>query len=222
MSAHSATRDGRPAPAAGTREAILAAAEAVIRERGVLATTTRRIAERAGCSEGSLYTHFAGKDELVARVVCERFASFPERARVLPELAGSGEVEAHLAELAALAIDFFADAAPMIGAMMADPASTRGRAAELDAAGKGPRRTIEAVIEYLRREQALGRVAADASLEGAAAALVGGAWHHAHLTAAWDLDLFGSGRDPAAELARAVAAGLGSADPAGRVAEAPR
>lgn len=215
MGTHSDTPSAAAA-ATPTREAILAAAEQVIRDRGVLSTTTRLIARAAGCSEGSIYNHFANKDQLIAGVVCERLAAFPERARQLPELAGTGEVETNLAELVALAIDFFAEVTPMTAAMMADPASTRRHVAELDAAGKGPRWTIRALVDYLRREQQLGRIAADAHLEGAAMALVGGAWHQAHLGAAWDVEIFPSGQDPAAELARAVTAGLRSepADPA--------
>lgn len=207
MSTHSEATS--PAAAATpTREAILAAAEEVIRDRGVRATTTRLIARAAGCSEGSIYNHFANKDQLIAGVVCERLAAFPERARQLPELAGTGDVEHNLAELVALAIDFFAEVTPMTAAMMADPASMRRHIAELDAAGKGPRWTIQALVDYLRREQQLGRIAADARLEGAAMALIGGALHQAHLAAAWNLEVFADEQDAATELARAVTAGL--------------
>lgn len=217
------THSDAPSPtseATPTREAILAAAEEVIRDRGVLSTTTRLIARAAGCSEGSIYNHFANKDQLIAGVVCERLAAFPERARQLPELAGSGDIEANLAELVALAIDFFAEVTPMTAAMMADPASMRRHVSELDAAGKGPRWTIRALVDYLHREQQLGRIAADAHLEGAAMALVGGALHQAHLAAAWNLEIFPDEQDAATELARAVTAGLRPHGAAGGAASA--
>lgn len=205
MSTHSTPAAGTTTP---TREAILTAAEQIIRERGVMATTTRLIARAADCSEGSIYNHFAGKDDLVAHVVCERLAAFPERARALPELAGSGEVADHLVELAALAIGFFSELMPLTGAMAADPASMRRRAAELDAAERGPRWTMRAVVEYLRREQQLGRVAPDAHLEGAAMALIGGAWHQANLATVWQVEALAPDQDAATELGRAIAFGL--------------
>jgi AcrR family transcriptional regulator len=211
VSTHSAPdieASGRARESGPTREAILAAAEQVICDRGVLSTTTRRIAETAGCSEGSIYNHFANKDTLVAHVVCERLAAFPEYARSLPELVGSGDLETNLGELVALAIDFFADMTPLTAAMMADPASMREHVHRLDEAGRGPRWTIRAIVAYLRREQELGRVTPDAHLEGAAMALVGGALHQAHLAAAWHLEVFAGDQDPPTELARAVITGL--------------
>lgn len=191
-----------------TREAILAAAEQVIREHGVGATTTRLIAATAGCSEGSIYNHFAGKDALVSHVVCERLASFPERALALPTLAGAGDVETNLRELVALAIDFFTEMAPMTAAAIGDPEPMRRRAAEMDAQGKGPRSIIRALEAYLRREQQLGRVGAHAHPQGAAIALVGGAWHHAHVTGVWDVEIVDADRAPATEIVAAVMAGL--------------
>lgn len=164
-----------------TREEILAAAEQVIRERGVTGATTRQIAQVAGCSEGSLYNHFANKQELIAHAVRERMAGFPQRAQAMAELAGTGEVRANLTELAELAIAFFRSIAPMMAAMMADPATMQRRAEAIDAAGHGPRRTVQAVVDYLRAEQALGRVRREAHPEGAALALVGACFQQAVL-----------------------------------------
>lgn len=206
MSAHS-----EPAVvASSTREAILSAAERVIRERSVTATTTRLIAEAAGCSEGTIYNHFASKDELVSHVVCERLASFPDRALALPELAGVGEVEANLAELVDSAIAFFAELSPLMAAAMADPDALRERAAALDEAGRGPRWIIAALVSYLQREQQLGRVAAHAHVHGAALALVGGAWHQAHVAEVWQVDVLDADpdADAATEIAAAVMTGL--------------
>ncbi len=55
------------------KEAILEAALALFAEKGVDAATTREIAERAGTSEGNLYRHFDGKDDL-ARTLFETTA----------------------------------------------------------------------------------------------------------------------------------------------------
>jgi TetR/AcrR family transcriptional regulator, cholesterol catabolism regulator len=63
------------------RDAILEAALALFAEKGVDATTTREIAEQADTSEGNLYRHFEGKDDL-ARTLFEttarRFAAILE------------------------------------------------------------------------------------------------------------------------------------------------
>jgi AcrR family transcriptional regulator len=55
------------------KEAILDAALALFAEKGVDAATTREIAERADTSEGNLYRHFEGKDDL-ARTLFETTA----------------------------------------------------------------------------------------------------------------------------------------------------
>jgi TetR/AcrR family transcriptional regulator, cholesterol catabolism regulator len=79
------------------KEAILEAALVLFAEKGADATTTREIAERAGTSEGNLYRHFEGKDDLVRtlfRNSAKRFAT------VLEEVIGDdGEPDARLAAL---------------------------------------------------------------------------------------------------------------------------
>jgi AcrR family transcriptional regulator len=59
--------------AAGTRERLLAAARQLIEEGGYGAASVLAIAERAGVAAGTLYRHFASKEELfveVFRSVC--------------------------------------------------------------------------------------------------------------------------------------------------------
>jgi AcrR family transcriptional regulator len=79
------------------KEAILEAALILFAEKGVDAATTREIAERAETSEGNLYRHFEGKDDLV-RTLFQ--ASARRFAEVLEEEAGDEEdPEARLAAL---------------------------------------------------------------------------------------------------------------------------
>jgi AcrR family transcriptional regulator len=64
---------------AGTRERLLSAARQVIEDGGYAAASVAAIAERAGVAAGTLYRHFASKEELfveVFRAVC----SVEERA----------------------------------------------------------------------------------------------------------------------------------------------
>jgi AcrR family transcriptional regulator len=85
------------------REALLAAAVALIGEVGPQAFTLREVARRAGVSHNAPYRHFASRDELLATVAAEGFerlaaamrrAMAPARsARERLELCGCGYVE---------------------------------------------------------------------------------------------------------------------------------
>lgn len=191
------------------REEIVVAAQEVICQRGVTGCTTRQIAEAAGCSEGSIYNHFSSKADLIAEAVGDRFGGFPWQARALPERAGRATVEENLAELAGAAIGFFHQLVPMLGAMLGDPDSLRRRARALHAQGHGPRRVIQAVADYLSREQEVGRVRPDASVVGAAQCLIGGCLQQALLTHSWGAEFLALDDDAAATaIVRAVALGL--------------
>lgn len=50
------------------RDAVCEAALELFAEKGIQATTTREIAERAGAAEGTLYRHFDGKADLASRL----------------------------------------------------------------------------------------------------------------------------------------------------------
>ncbi len=53
------------ADALSTKEKLMRAAVEIVAEDGFAAATTAAIAARAGVAEGTLYRHFAGKDELM-------------------------------------------------------------------------------------------------------------------------------------------------------------
>jgi AcrR family transcriptional regulator len=184
------------------REQLLDAAARVLDEHGVAAVTTRRIAELAGCSEGSIYNHFGNKEELVSCVVSERIARFPTVISQLSESAGTGDVRAHLREIARLAIDFFRRGVPMMSVATHD-VGARAHCRELHAAGHGPWRTTQNLAAWLRKEQDLGRVHADADPDGVASALLGSCMFHATMSLAWGADL---APDDATAIDRAVTA----------------
>src|SRR5436190_10718787 len=56
----------RTQPAAVRREQLLNAAEAVLMERGLSATTVADVAQTAGVAKGTMYLHFESKAELLA------------------------------------------------------------------------------------------------------------------------------------------------------------
>jgi AcrR family transcriptional regulator len=73
---------------------IRAAAQALWKERGFEATTTREVAARAGIATGTLFLYVRSKDELadfvfrgeIERVVAERWATLPKRADLVTRL----------------------------------------------------------------------------------------------------------------------------------------
>ena len=81
--------------AAGTRERLLTAARELIEEGGYGAASVLAIADRAGVAAGTLYRHFASKEDLfveVFRSVCEREERAMRRAAASqPETAGAVE-----------------------------------------------------------------------------------------------------------------------------------
>jgi TetR/AcrR family transcriptional regulator, cholesterol catabolism regulator len=55
--------------ASARRQEILDTATAVFAEKGILAATVREISERAGILSGSLYHHFASKEEMITEIL---------------------------------------------------------------------------------------------------------------------------------------------------------
>ena len=73
----STARDKKPtSEAPGTRQRLLEAAREEFSERGIEAATTRKIAERAGCNEVTLFRHFESKQRLLGAVVQETSEKF--------------------------------------------------------------------------------------------------------------------------------------------------
>lgn len=69
------------------RERIIAAASRLFAERGIATTTVRMIGEEVGVLSGSLYHHFASKEEMVDAIISSYFDDLLERyERVLAEL----------------------------------------------------------------------------------------------------------------------------------------
>ncbi|NUR83663.1 MAG: helix-turn-helix transcriptional regulator [Nonomuraea sp.] len=177
-----------------TRDRILDAAEQVIREYGIAGATTKRIAQRADCSEALLYKHFASKERLVLAVLLERLPAMGPALHRLRSWAGEGDLAAHLAEFAVAAVTFYTEAAAIASGAIGDPELIVGFREMLAKAGTGPHLPILALADILREEQRLGRL--DAALDPAAAAdlLMGACFHRANLsyfvtlpkdTAAW-------------------------------------
>ncbi len=66
-------------PDADSRELILAAAEAIVAERGVAAASLADIAKVAGVSRGTLYYHYPSKDDLILDIAERHMAALTAR-----------------------------------------------------------------------------------------------------------------------------------------------
>jgi len=89
------------ADAARNRELLLAAAEDEFAERGLDASIAD-IARRAGVAKGTVFRHFATKEELIAAIVGGHFSALTDRAR---QLLGSPDPGAALLEFLTVAAD---------------------------------------------------------------------------------------------------------------------
>ncbi|MFC7742773.1 TetR/AcrR family transcriptional regulator [Nocardiopsis composta] len=98
---------------AGTRDAVLDAAERVIRAHGAARATTKLIAKEAGYSEATLYKHFSDKHELFLNVLTRQMPEFGRLMGGLDRRAGTAPVRTVLEEIARTAIDFYSRAVPL-------------------------------------------------------------------------------------------------------------
>ncbi|TRW81447.1 TetR/AcrR family transcriptional regulator [Mycolicibacterium sp. 018/SC-01/001] len=85
----SPTRPQR-ADATRNRGALLAAAEAVFAEKGHAASVAD-IAAAAGVAKGTVFRHFASKEDLIASIVSEHIAGLSSAARGLADAPDAGE-----------------------------------------------------------------------------------------------------------------------------------
>jgi AcrR family transcriptional regulator len=165
---------------AGTRERILAAAREVMLGKGLVRATTKEIARAAGLSEGTLYNHFANKEELFLCTLNELPSGFVSLMRGLHERVGTETVPAVLSQVAASALEFYAEAIPMGASYFADPELLARHRELLQQRGAGPQRANDAVAAYLRGEQRLGRVRDDADPEAVAYMLLGALYQYVY------------------------------------------
>src|SRR6266545_2376428 len=168
---------------AGIRRHILAAAEEIIHDRGLRAATTRAIAQRAGCAEGSIYRYFVDKHALFMEIVRTRFPQFLELISTLPDRAGTATVRKNLEEVARTALGFYRAIVPMVIGAMAE--------------------------RELLEEQRLGRISEKVSPEHATRTLLGACFSEALLEELVGAEaVLGSDEQYAREIVRSLMEGL--------------
>jgi AcrR family transcriptional regulator len=148
--------------------------------KGLVRATTKEIARAAGLSEGTLYNHFANKEELFLCTLNELPSGFVTLMRGLHERVGTETVPVVLSQVASSALEFYGEAVPMGASFFADPELLARHRELLQQRGAGPQRANEAVAAYLRGEQKIGRVRGDADPEAAAYMLLGALYQHVY------------------------------------------
>jgi AcrR family transcriptional regulator len=163
-----------------TQQQILDAAEHIIRERGVAHATTKEIARVAGVAEGTLYNHFARKEDLFLALFRRRVPATYKDA-ISGHRAGTASVSANLTAIALAGMHHFEQIVPLMVAFLADADSLARLQAFLQDTGSGPQRVYADVAAYLAAEQALGRVNSQVTPLSGAALVLGPCWQFVFL-----------------------------------------
>ena len=144
-----------------TRAQLIAAAVEVVRTKGVTGMTTKEVALAAGRSEGSIYNHFTDKIDLVNHVLDAHLPTLLAVLAALPQRVGRATVRANLERVVNALLTFHAEILPVLSGVMGDPEMLARLHADFLPLDKGPHRPHHGVADYLRAEQALGRIRPD-------------------------------------------------------------
>ncbi len=168
-------RRGRPP--AGGREAILAAALELLRERGIARVTSREVAALAGVSEASVFYHYKDRAGLLRAV----FEQGLQPLQALAEQGGMAGVDLHdvLTRYADTLDEFLDQALPVMAAAQSDTALRDAMAAYMTEQDLGPHRGVGALGDYLAAEQAAGRVRSGVDPRAVAMLFVGACYTRA-------------------------------------------
>jgi AcrR family transcriptional regulator len=169
---------GRPS----RRPEIIAATEALIRTRGLASTTTRAIAEQAGCSEAALYVHFDNRLTLLLAVLEESLPDMLLPLKSLEQSIGARTPEKNLVQALRAIFTFHERVVPMLCGLFADPELLTAYCESLTTRNKGPHGAIARLEKYISAERALGRIHKSVDAETAATILMASSFFKAFVS----------------------------------------
>ena len=190
---------GRPS----RRPEIIAATEALIRTRGLASTTTRAIAEQAGCSEAALYVHFDSRLTLLLAVLEESLPDMLVPLKSLEQSIGMRTPQQNLVTALRAIFAFHERVVPMLCSLFADPQLLTAYRESLSTRNKGPHGAIARLQRYISAEQRLGRIHQSIDPETAATMLMAGSFFKAFIS-----KFFGTPLPGAAVFTKFVAAAI--------------
>jgi AcrR family transcriptional regulator len=191
---------GRPS----RRPEIIAATEALIRTRGLANTTTRGIAEQAGCSEAALYVHFDNRLTLLLAVLEESLPDMLVPLKSLEESIGTRTPQQNLVTALRAIFAFHDRVVPMLCSLFADPQLLTAYRESLSTRNKGPHGAIARLQRYISAEQRLGRIHQSIDRETAATMMMASSFFKAFVS-----KFFGAPMPTPAVFTRLVAAAIG-------------
>jgi hypothetical protein len=127
--------------------------------------------------------------------------TFTPVLKALITQAGQGTVRGNLLGVVEAAADFYRESFPIFAATFSEPALLARYRDTLARRDLGPHRAVGGLADYLGKEQALGRVAADAAPAAVASMLLGACFQYAFF------DHF-AGREPDPREVAALAASI--------------
>lgn len=176
-----------------TRERILDAAAAVMREQGLGNASVKAIAAKAGCSPALLYKYFADQQALYLGVLTERLGGMS--IADVPD----GDPRDRLVQIVERLMAFYAGSFPMSASIFSTPELLRTWRAGLEEKGSaGPGYPTRIVAAFVRD------AFPDADAEAVAGLLVGAAFHAAFLACFDGLDAVPDSGRRARDLVAAV------------------
>lgn len=188
------------------REQVLSAARALFCAHGYAATSTRRIAEAAGITEGLVFHYFPTKEDLLLAVAAQQH-TFAGRVLTRIQHVGDGTARELFLAIAAGLEAVSGEEAAFIGFMLAE--------AQVNPVLRGPmvkatQVVLDGFVHTLARRVATGELLATAALETAAHGFFGGFLfffaQHRHLGAvAWRRKAAAFGRAWAEQCWRGIA-----------------
>jgi AcrR family transcriptional regulator len=148
--AEAGASSGRPYHHGNLRSALLAQAEAIVRERGVQELSLRELARAVGVSHGAPRRHFHDRQALLDALAEEGFARLGAELRDAADGAGE-EFQVRLHATASAYVRFATRDAALLQLMFA---STNG--AESEALHEAAERAFSAMLELIEQGQAEG------------------------------------------------------------------
>jgi AcrR family transcriptional regulator len=162
-----------------TRRRILEATRRILDSKGLSFATTKAIAKEARCAEGSIYTHFHDRADLLLSVFREGLPRFTEALSGLAFRVGEGTLEENLKAVLLDFLLFYRQSARLMGSLFSDLELLAKYQEMLAASGKGPRTSLDHLVACLKAEQRLGRVRAEANADFYAEIILGSCFQRA-------------------------------------------
>ena len=193
-----------------TRQQILDATQRLIEKGGFARLTTREIAQKAGCAEGTIFKYFKHKDELCLSVVLENAPRF--KGVLAERRAGRRTVQKNLQDIASASLRFSEKLIPLAAALCADVELLTRQRQALNQGRGGPKEAFDLIAAYVFEEQQLGRIRSDVVPLTVSVMLLGSCFHRAFLRQAMGKNLLPmSDQEFAAALVSTLMQGLSPA-----------